>query len=241
MRKLKNSNGLNMLKELMVPNRNRNPVCVRPNRSWGNFKAVWFTCWTLHCTCRDVCVCVCDEMKNERCDCRCEAISASDYIEFSNFMARDRKYARYCGQLKEFHVESERKFFRVTFRSNDRLDGTGFQAHYQFLDEVDLYTAKPPTRTPSGTPRPMPECLLFLLLVSFLMVGLQGQVAGRCWKRFLQSLLHCWFVATGQPLSSRVNRLWFLISGLGPRWISTCTAGSSGRGTTSLPDVRFSP
>ena len=74
--------------------------------------------------------------------CRCEAISASDYVEFSNFMTRDRKYSRHCGQLKEFDVASDRKFFRVTFRSNDRLDGTGFNATYQFLDEVESYTAK---------------------------------------------------------------------------------------------------
>ncbi|PNF21944.1 hypothetical protein B7P43_G01776 [Cryptotermes secundus] len=73
----------------------------------------------------------------------CEAISASDYVEFSNFMAHDRKYSRKCGQLKEFDIESDRKFFRVTFRSNDRLDGTGFNATYQFLDEVDSYTSKP--------------------------------------------------------------------------------------------------
>ncbi|XP_077284917.1 CUB domain-containing protein Sol1 [Arctopsyche grandis] len=75
----------------------------------------------------------------------CEAMSASDYVEFSNFMARDRKYNRHCGQLKEFHIESDRKFFRVTFRSNDRLDGTGFKANYQFLDEVESYTSKPDT------------------------------------------------------------------------------------------------
>ncbi|KAL0275067.1 UNVERIFIED_CONTAM: hypothetical protein PYX00_003047 [Menopon gallinae] len=103
----------------------------------------------------------------------CEAISASDYVEFSNFMARDRKYARYCGQLKEFHVESERKFFRVTFRSNDRLDGTGFQANYQFLDEVDFYTAKPPSRSPSGTSRSAAE--LLLLILNILLVALCRQ------------------------------------------------------------------
>lgn len=58
-------------------------------------------------------------------------------------MAHDRKYSRKCGQLKEFDIESDRKFFRVTFRSNDRLDGTGFNATYKFLDDVDLYTPKP--------------------------------------------------------------------------------------------------
>lgn len=73
----------------------------------------------------------------------CEAISASDYVEFSNFMARDRKYSRHCGQLKEFDVRSDRKFFRVTFRSNDRLDGTGFNATYGFTDEVESVTGRP--------------------------------------------------------------------------------------------------
>lgn len=40
-------------------------------------------------------------------------------------------------------MESERKFFRVTFRSNDRLDGTGFNATYHFLDQVESFTGKP--------------------------------------------------------------------------------------------------
>lgn len=79
----------------------------------------------------------------ERSSFSCEAKSASDYVAFSNFMARDRKYDRYCGQLKEFGVDSDRKFFRVTFRSNDRLDGTGFNASYRFLDETESYTTKP--------------------------------------------------------------------------------------------------
>ncbi|XP_072388890.1 suppressor of lurcher protein 1 isoform X1 [Diabrotica undecimpunctata] len=63
----------------------------------------------------------------------CEAVSASDYVEFSNYLTRDRKFSRYCGQLKEFDIESDRKFFRVTFRSNDRLDGTGFNATFKFV------------------------------------------------------------------------------------------------------------
>lgn len=45
--------------------------------------------------------------------------------------------------MKEFDIESDRKFFRVTFRSNDRLDGTGFKATYRFKDEVDMFTTKP--------------------------------------------------------------------------------------------------
>lgn len=60
-------------------------------------------------------------------------------------MARDRKYARYCGLLKEFDIESDRKFFRVTFRSNDRLDGTGFNGTYEFVDNVDIVTPQKPT------------------------------------------------------------------------------------------------
>lgn len=73
---------------------------------------------------------------------RCDVATASDYVEFSNFVSTDRKYFRHCGQFKEFDIESDRKFFRVTFRSNDRLDGTGFNATYRFLDEVESYTAK---------------------------------------------------------------------------------------------------
>ncbi|XP_068083956.1 suppressor of lurcher protein 1 [Anabrus simplex] len=94
----------------------------------------------------------------------CEAISASDYVEFSNFLARDRKYSRYCGQFKEFHVESDRRFFRVTFRSNDRLDGTGFNASYQFLDEVETYTVKLAERS---TATASLSCLLMILLLIF--------------------------------------------------------------------------
>ncbi|KAI4472299.1 hypothetical protein M0802_016963 [Mischocyttarus mexicanus] len=60
-------------------------------------------------------------------------------------MAKDRKYSRHCGQMKEFDVDSDRKFFRVTFKSNDRLDGTGFNASYVFLDEEENYTVKAPT------------------------------------------------------------------------------------------------
>lgn len=55
-------------------------------------------------------------------------------------MVTDRNYARHCGQLKEFDVESDRKFFRVTFKSNDRLDGTGFNATYVFADISDGFT-----------------------------------------------------------------------------------------------------
>ncbi|XP_063244179.1 suppressor of lurcher protein 1-like, partial [Bacillus rossius redtenbacheri] len=41
----------------------------------------------------------------------CEPSSASDYVEFSNFMTRDRKYHKHCGQQPAFSIESDRKFF----------------------------------------------------------------------------------------------------------------------------------
>lgn len=75
-------------------------------------------------------------------------------------MVRDRKHKRYCGQLKEFDVESDRKFFRVAFKSNDRLDGTGFNATYQFLDATETYTGKP-DQTSSSTCLTGMENLLF--------------------------------------------------------------------------------
>ncbi|CAH1406571.1 unnamed protein product, partial [Nezara viridula] len=83
----------------------------------------------------------------------CDAGSASDYVEFSNFMGLDRKYTRQCGQLTPFEVESERKFFRVTFRSNDRLDGTGFNASFLFIEDP----------TPSPTPQPTSAAVVHLL------------------------------------------------------------------------------
>lgn len=68
---------------------------------------------------------------------RCEAISASDYVQFSNHMI-DSTSHRYCGQLKELQVTSQNNFLRVIFKSNDRLDGTGFNANYRFLRETDM-------------------------------------------------------------------------------------------------------
>ena len=44
---------------------------------------------------------------------------------------------RYCGQLKDLTMESDGPFFRVTFKSNDRFDGTGFFALYQFTPVAD--------------------------------------------------------------------------------------------------------
>uniref|UniRef100_A0A182YGM7 CUB domain-containing protein n=1 Tax=Anopheles stephensi TaxID=30069 RepID=A0A182YGM7_ANOST len=62
----------------------------------------------------------------------CDEDTASDYVEFSNFVTRDRKYDIYCGKWRELVVRSDGRFFRITMTSNDRLDGTGFRAIYTF-------------------------------------------------------------------------------------------------------------
>uniref|UniRef100_T1JI54 CUB domain-containing protein n=1 Tax=Strigamia maritima TaxID=126957 RepID=T1JI54_STRMM len=62
----------------------------------------------------------------------CTSITASDYVEFSNFKTVDRKIPRHCGMKKPNVITSEGDYFRVTFKSNDKFDGTGFEAYYQF-------------------------------------------------------------------------------------------------------------
>ncbi|KAG6439656.1 hypothetical protein O3G_MSEX000961 [Manduca sexta] len=79
-------------------------------------------------------------------------------------MTEDNRYGRYCGQMKEFHVESERNFFKVTFRSNDRLDGTGFKAIYQFLEITDEYRAPPVRDKASNSMYIMKNVLMLLIL-----------------------------------------------------------------------------
>ncbi|XP_058450548.1 suppressor of lurcher protein 1 isoform X2 [Malaya genurostris] len=66
----------------------------------------------------------------------CDENSASDYVEFSNFITRDRKFALYCGLRRDLIVRSDGRFFRVTMASNDRLDGTGFRALYAFESSI---------------------------------------------------------------------------------------------------------
>ncbi|BFZ25077.1 hypothetical protein BsWGS_28115 [Bradybaena similaris] len=66
---------------------------------------------------------------------RCEESTSSDYVSFSNFAdSEDRKMTRMCGQSSQDKREiwSDGPFFRVTFKSNERYDSTGFQAFYQF-------------------------------------------------------------------------------------------------------------
>lgn len=70
----------------------------------------------------------------------CDENSASDYVELSNFLTVDRKFRRQCGSVPRLEVQSDGRFFRMTFRSNDRLDGTGFTAFYNF--EADPTTTE---------------------------------------------------------------------------------------------------
>ncbi|KAK9506889.1 hypothetical protein O3M35_008740 [Rhynocoris fuscipes] len=80
-------------------------------------------------------------------------------------MSLDRKYTRQCGHINSgMVVESERKFFRVTFKSNDRLDATGFNATYQFFEEV---TAVAPTVVPISSSNHLSKYILFCYFFLF--------------------------------------------------------------------------
>lgn len=70
----------------------------------------------------------------------CDHQTASDFVEFSNFMSTDRKFSRYCGKLSDFEVHSDGRFFRVTFYSNDRFVANGFRALYTFESIVEKST-----------------------------------------------------------------------------------------------------
>ncbi|KAL4707265.1 hypothetical protein ACJJTC_019803 [Scirpophaga incertulas] len=80
----------------------------------------------------------------------CEAISASDYVQFSSQMI-DSESRRHCGQHRELHVTSDKNFLRVTFKSNDRLDGTGFKADYIFLRDSEMHSMIMPDTDESGS------------------------------------------------------------------------------------------
>ncbi|KOB77013.1 Cubilin, partial [Operophtera brumata] len=43
-------------------------------------------------------------------------------------------------RLKELIVTSDKNFLRLTFKSNDRLDGTGFRAEYIFLRDSEMHS-----------------------------------------------------------------------------------------------------
>ena len=40
--------------------------------------------------------------------------------------------SRHCGMKAPKNVKSDHEFFRIAFKSNDKFDGTGFEAFYQF-------------------------------------------------------------------------------------------------------------
>ncbi|XP_054724012.1 suppressor of lurcher protein 1-like isoform X2 [Uloborus diversus] len=73
----------------------------------------------------------------------CESQTSSDYVEFSNYKSSvDRKLPRLCGPKIPDPVESDGNFFRVSFKSDDKFDGTGFQAIYRFEATIDPATVK---------------------------------------------------------------------------------------------------
>lgn len=76
----------------------------------------------------------------------CDQHTGSDYVELSNFLSVDRKFSRKCGRLEKLVVQSDGRFFRVTFRSNDRLDGTGFRASFAFEKDPTTTEAIPEVR-----------------------------------------------------------------------------------------------
>ena len=70
-------------------------------------------------------------------DRRCLEGTQSDYVIFSNFNVNliDRKMSPLCGTavITGRTVEiSDGNFFRVSFKSNDVFDATGFSAYYEF-------------------------------------------------------------------------------------------------------------
>jgi hypothetical protein len=71
---------------------------------------------------------------------RCDESTNSDYVSFSNFAeAEDRKLYRLCSQQPnhtQHKIESDGAFFRVTFKSNHKFDGIGFDAFYQFRGQI---------------------------------------------------------------------------------------------------------
>ncbi|XP_031770517.1 suppressor of lurcher protein 1-like [Galleria mellonella] len=100
----------------------------------------------------------------------CEAVSASDYVQFSSQMIDSHSH-RYCGQIKELQVTSEKNFLRITFKSNDRLDGTGFKADYLFLRDSEMHSITMPD-TDSGT-RLCTSILVLLVLCDVIIMTLR--------------------------------------------------------------------
>jgi hypothetical protein len=100
----------------------------------------------------------------------CLESTMSDYIEFSNFNVEltDRKMQRLCGSGTDYKVQSDSSFFRITFRSNNMYDATGFNATYQFgpSEEDNVLPDKLNAQEDNlGTCRTPPSTVMSLLLV----------------------------------------------------------------------------
>ncbi|KAJ2947540.1 hypothetical protein O0L34_g17328 [Tuta absoluta] len=93
----------------------------------------------------------------------CKAESASDYVQFSSQIIESDSH-RYCGQMSELEITSIKNFLRITFKSNDRLDGTGFKTDYIFLRESEMHSITMPDTIDSGSRR---LSATFLYLMSF--------------------------------------------------------------------------
>jgi hypothetical protein len=122
---------------------------------------------------------------------RCSEETQSDYVEFSNFNVQliDRKMIRHCGTKNlnsQNDIISDGNFFRVTFKSDDAYDATGFEAFYQFRQEYDPH----PPRSKSSNRSRSPTLHTFqqktLLSVSVFLAILYASH----YRRFTLSLLH---------------------------------------------------
>ncbi|KFB53549.1 AGAP004160-PA-like protein [Anopheles sinensis] len=121
----------------------------------------------------------------------CDEYTASDYVEFSNFNTRDRKYGMYCGVWRDLNVRSDGRFFRITMVSNDRLDATGFRAQYTFettpvtTERVEVTIGKVTTSVASRIHDP-PTMLLGALALSPAVALITGpSTAGMCIIRII--------------------------------------------------------
>jgi hypothetical protein len=47
--------------------------------------------------------------------------------------------SRHCGVKAAKNVKSDNEFFRIQFKSNDKFDGTGFEAFFQFRQHDGQY------------------------------------------------------------------------------------------------------
>lgn len=86
-------------------------------------------------------------------------------------MTVDRKFRKMCETNKRgWDVRSDGRFFRVSFRSNDRFESTGFRASYQFQSEPPSTTETPAMSVSeqfNGNGSTICKCLLIYLLLTF--------------------------------------------------------------------------